>query len=163
MDGVFSTGGATVGEDHLSKQEMRHKARKLWLGRCLLQLQRMGSSGASHCSDYVAGTANGSSSPGLLHSPIQSRRDCMIGSVPPLFCVVLLSDKFGAVDCYLLICFRLWRAIHTFTSFLSPLTHFSHHVSARGNSLSVFWASVHPRQMFGHAHQSSAENEAASI
>jgi hypothetical protein len=45
MDGRLFTGWATGGEDNMSKQEMRRKAWKLRLGRRLLQLQRMGSSG----------------------------------------------------------------------------------------------------------------------
>ena len=45
MDGVLFTGWATGREDSMSKQEMRGQAWKLRLGRRLLQLQRMGSSG----------------------------------------------------------------------------------------------------------------------
>jgi len=127
MDGVFSTGRATVREDNLSKQEMRHKARKLWLGRCLLQLQRMGSSG-------------------LLHSPIQSRRDCMIGSVPPLFCVVLLSRQ---VWCSRLLPLNLFSLVtsHPYFYIISytPHTFFPPRIRRR-QFFVVFWASVHPRR-----------------
>ncbi len=45
MDGVLFRGRTTGREDNMSKHEMRRKAWKLRLGRRLLQLQRMGSSG----------------------------------------------------------------------------------------------------------------------
>jgi len=50
MDGVLFTGWGNGREDNLSKQEMRGKAWKLRLGRRLLQLQRMGSSGGPQVS-----------------------------------------------------------------------------------------------------------------
>jgi len=49
MDGFFSRGWTAGREDNVPKQEMRRKAGKLRLGWRVLQLQRMGSSGSSHC------------------------------------------------------------------------------------------------------------------
>jgi hypothetical protein len=58
MDGFLFTGWATGREDNMSKQEVRRKAWKLRLGRCLLQLQRMGSSGTPWSRSYVAWKAD---------------------------------------------------------------------------------------------------------
>lgn len=84
----------------------------------------------------------------------------MIGSLFPLFCVVLLSDEFGAVHCYP---FNMFSFVAGHPYFISFSVAFPPLVHTHGNSLSVSRACIHSRRNIQRVNDPLPKDEAASV
>ena len=140
MDGLLFTGWATGRKDNMSKQEMRHQARKLRLGWGLLQLQRMGSSGTPQSRSYVVWKADDFfifRASAFTDLKLTRLYNCFCPF--RLFCFVLLSDELG---CSRLLYLNMFSLVARPSILLHHCFHqahpFFHRLSAYGNFFSAF-------------------------